>query len=286
MPGTVLKKVGFKRTAPQFPNAKTHVIRAANSPMPVALSYVVNVTILIDRSKSMPAEALDYMMTNGVWSVVATLREASRKNGYRYLIRLVTFSSSVNELMPFTDVTELNYQQKFDVPAPSGVTCTEKALREAFDEIDRIKSKQDRTGIPRAGSMLVLITDGRPTNENGKVTPLAPAMQAEIASRNQSRKTTMVAFGFGKVDQQTLKLLAPPSQLTTAHGATHEAPHALLYKDPSYQDISCWQALSKLIGTASSSSSGEIMFAYDTDTLPFGVEDVIDVDPAVYTIVK
>ena len=72
-----------------------------------------------------------------------------------------------------TDVRAFDERRLPDDLAASGVTMMEKALWRALAEIDKAKARQDRERIARAGSLIVVVTDGCPTDEGGARKDLA-----------------------------------------------------------------------------------------------------------------
>lgn len=277
---------------PASASASTRVLSGAASSRPslggIAAgrppAYEMNVTILVDRSSSMPAEALRYVFGPGLASVLSTLERAGRKNGYRYNVRVAAFSTRCEEVVPFCGLDEARRALRRCSIGPRGVTCLEGALRDAFDATDALKSRQDACGIPRVGSLVIIVTDGRPTDEEGALASLSDAMAAEIVRRNETRKTTTFAIGFGRVQDDVLRALGPATR-SFVDGEYREMPRAIRYRDETYEDTACWQAVCDIMGTASSSRGGTPVLVYrDDDAFPG--DDVVEIDETRYAIVR
>lgn len=234
----------------RFSSAQTRLMTTA----PCVLVYEENILVLFDVSGSMRATDVLYFRSEGVAQIIATLRRSQRENGIRYNLCIIAFSTDCEIVLPFTPIDDLPDNVSLGSLAPSGVTCTEKALQAAFDEIDAIKRRQDASpSTPRLGSILVTITDGRPTDENGREKALSREMAAEISRRAQTRKTSTVAFGFGDVNPATLKELAPSTLITYESGKVVESPHAVVCPEATGKSAEQFEILVKLVAQASSS---------------------------------
>lgn len=251
------------------------------------LPWEANVTLLFDASKSMPQSALDYVFSEGLQTIFSDLSAMQASAGYRYNVRIVTFSSGVKEIIPFTSLEEARKSALYCAPQAAGVTMIEDALRDAFAKTDDLKRLQDSAfpRRPRVGSLVVVVTDGRPTDHLGNLQPLSRALVREIAERNETRKTTTFVIGMGDADDDILKELGPTS-FSFEQGSYREVPHAIRYRGESYDDIACWRAACDIIGSASSSRSGAPSIVYRGSADPFACEDVVEIDPERYAIVR
>lgn len=239
-------------TSGEFFNAKTQLISAS----PHVLIFEANVLILIDRSSSMPKAALRHICGKGISEIVQTLRRSEVENGFRYNLCIMVFSTDLEILLPFTPLDEIPKGFKLKPIDPQGVTCTGKAITAAFREIDTVKARQDEARVPRQGSILVTITDGRPTGEDGREVPLSPDIVREIANRSATRKTSTVAFGFGNINDSTLTQLAPATLVEYSKGRVYESRHAVRCDDfkKGQDEEGQFEILFKLVAKASSSS--------------------------------
>lgn len=251
------------------------------------LPWEANVTLLFDASKSMPQSALDYVFSEGLQTIFSDLSAMQASAGYRYNVRIAAFSSGVKEIIPFTSLEEARKSALYCAPQAAGVTMIEDALRDAFAKTDDLKRLQDSAfpRRPRVGSLVVVVTDGRPTDHLGNLRPLSRALVREIAERNETRKTTTFVIGMGDADDDILKELGPTS-FSFEQGSYREVPHAIRYRGESYDDIACWRAACDIIGSASSSRSGAPSIVYRGSADPFACEDVVEIDPERYAIVR
>ncbi len=115
-----------------------------------------------------------------------------------------------------TDVRAFDERRLPDDLAASGVTMMEKALWRALAEIDKAKARQDRERIARAGSLIVVVTDGCPTDEGGARKDLSPYLVRELADRNRTRSCETFAIGLGEVDDDVLRQVGPATSQVTA----------------------------------------------------------------------
>lgn len=251
------------------------------------LPWEANVTLLFDASKSMPQSALDYVFSEGLQAIFSDLSAMRASAGYRYNVRIATFSSEVKEVIPFTSLEEAKRLVRYCAPRAAGVTMVEDALRDAFAKTDDLKRLQDSAcpRRPRVGSLVVVVTDGRPTDHLGNLQPLSRALVREIAERNETRKTTTFVIGMGDADDDILKELGPTS-FSFEQGSYREVPHAIRYRGESYDDIACWRTACDIIGSASSSRSGAPSIVYRGSVDPLACEDVVEIDPERYAIVR
>lgn len=224
-----------------------------------------NLETLIDSSGSVDQAALDYVFSTGLPCMFDKLKSASRDSDVIYNVELASFSSDFCEVLPFSNVSEIDWNPAEHRVESGGVTCMEDAMWEAFARIDRQKAHQDTQRIPRSGSMIVVVTDGRPTDREGYRSELSPELVEEIKARNINRSTTTFVIGMGEVEDATLLQLGPVTREMLEGGQTIEAAHAVRYVGGNYQDKHCWSAVCSLIGKASSSSS-EDMFMVDSST--------------------
>lgn len=250
------------------------------------LPWEANVTLLFDASKSMPQSALDYVFSEGLQAIFSALSATQASAGYRYNLRIAAFSSGVKEILPFTSLEEAK-KLCYRAPQAAGVTMLEEAMRDVFDKTDELKREQDGAypRRPRVGSLVVVVTDGRPTDCHGNRQPLSRALVREIAERNETRKTTTFAIGMGNAHDDILKELGPTSFLFE-QGSYREVPHAIRYKGETYDDVACWRTACDIIGSASSSRSGSPSIVYRGSIDPVACEDVVEIDPERYAIVR
>ena len=243
--------------------------------------FMANVLYLQDTSSSVGQDALDVVFPSGVQTIAKELR-TSLPAEFDAMLCAMSFATETETVLPFSQVSNLN--DRLDLPKVEarGVTNMEDALWEAFFTIDNLKKEQDDAHIPRAGSLLVIATDGKPTDGNGTLSNLSPELVDEIAERNRTRRTNTLAIGIGQVDDETLLQLGPAD---TSQGTP--IPRAVRYLGEA-SDAECWKAICKLVGQASSSATGKPVLAYqgaDADWLGDLDADIIELDPSQYRLV-
>lgn len=249
---------------------------------------VANVLILVDLSSSMGAEALNYLSDKGLRCVLDILRKHSLSTDIVYRVAVFGFSSRTQEIIPFEDAIALANRTSLPRLEMGSVTCMEEALWECFARIDQLKSQQDASRTPRAGSLLVAITDGRPTDDMGHPKALSPELATEIRHRNETRQTNTFAIGMGQVDDETLLQIGPNVSEEWVDGQRYETPRAVRYLDADYHGSECWEAVCSLIGQASSSSTGK-PFVVDAESQAEHLPDyaeVIVLDSSRFRVVK
>ncbi len=143
-------------------------------------AYESNTIVLIDTSYSVGQEMVDFAVRKGLPAIAGSMLSASTRNGIVYNLGVMTFASDVREVVPMTDVRAFDERRLPDDLAASGVTMMEKALWRALAEIDKAKARQDRERIARAGSLIVVVTDGCPTDEDGARKDLSPYLVREL----------------------------------------------------------------------------------------------------------
>ena len=245
-----------------------------------------NLATLIDSSGSVDQAALDYVFSTGLPCMFDKLKSASRDSDVIYNVELASFSSGFCEVLRFSDVSEVDWDPAEHRVESGGVTCMEDALWEAFARRDRQKARQDAQRIPRSGSMIVVVTDGRPTDREGHRSELSPELVEEIKTRNINRSTTTFVIGMGEVDDATLLQLGPVTRETLESGQTIEAAHAVRYVGGNYQDKHCWSAVCSLIGKASSSSSADVFMVDSSTAASLPDIDSVFVPDAGFAVVK
>ena len=249
--------------------------------------WVANVLCLIDVSWSVGQEALDHVFDQGLPCVLERLRQASGENDIVYQVSVLSFGSETREIIPFGDARTLalSPEQRLEC---SGVTMMEQALWEAFARIDEQKARQDERREPRAGSRIIVVTDGRNTDENGHPKALSPELVNEIRERNETRSTSTFVIGMGEADDETLLQLGPVLRETLEGGQRVEAPRAVRYVGDDYRSRQCWEAVCSLIGQASSSSTGK-PFVVDSVEAAADLPDyaeVIELDRSAFRVVR
>lgn len=244
-----------------------------------------NVLALIDSSSSVGQDALDYVLEKGLPCTFEKLRGASHEADAVYNVSVCAFANAVTEVLPFTNVCDLQWGSAARTMRSGGVTCMEDAVWEAFARIDRQKARQDAKRIPRAGSLVIVVTDGRPTDSQGHRRTLSAELVEEIAVRNQTRSTSTFVIGMGKVDDATLLELGPVTK-ETVRGEAVEAARAVRYVGGSYQDEQCWSAVCSLIGQASSSSSEDVFMVDEATAARLPDLDEVFVPDAGFAVVK
>ena len=250
------------------------------------LRYETNVSILLDVSSSMPDEGIRYMMEHGFKSIMQTLIGYMGLD-YHYHIRIATFGSEVREVLPFTPVEEA-IDLKLPAVQTGGVTCTEDGMRDAIQATRQQKQEQDDAHLKRGSSLCIVITDGIPTDGEGRRTSLDPDLVDEIALLNASRTLITFAVGFGNVDERVLSQLAPADHAKLRDGSTMPFAHALRFTgDYDEKGRDFWQVITKLVGSASSSTTTAghsdqmvVGFAYEDADLPEAFRNVSLVDPS------
>lgn len=245
-----------------------------------------NLETLIDSSGSVDQAALDYVFSTGLPCMFDKLKSTSRDSDVVYNVELASFSSDFCEVLPFSNVSEIDWDPAEHRVESGGVTCMEDAMWEAFARIDRQKARQDAQRIPRSGSMIVVVTDGRPTDKEGYRCELSPELVEEIKTRNANRSTTTFVIGMGEVDDTTLLQLGPVTTETLEGGQTVEAAHAVRYVGGNYQDKHCWSAVCSLIGKASSSSSEDVFMVDESTAASLPNIDSVFVPDAGFAVVK
>lgn len=245
-----------------------------------------NLETLIDSSGSVDQAALDYVFSTGLPCMFDKLKSASRDSDVIYNVELASFSSDFCEVLPFSNVSEIDWNPAEHRVESGGVTCMEDAMWEAFARIDRQKAHQDTQRIPRSGSMIVVVTDGRPTDREGYRSELSPELVEEIKARNINRSTTTFVIGMGEVEDATLLQLGPVTRETLEGGQTIEAAHAVRYVGGNYQDKHCWSAVCSLIGKASSSSSEDAFMVDSSTAASLPDIDSVFVPDAGFAVVK
>lgn len=249
--------------------------------------YASNVLMAVDTSCSVGQEQVDFVARKGVPAVAESLRRASVRNGIAYNLGVMTFATEVKMVLPLTDVRSLGDDLGMSHLEATGVTCMEKALWKAFDEIDRAKAVQDRqSGVARAGSLLVIVTDGRPTDDNGYEKALSDYVVREIARRNETRSCETFAIGMGGANDAVLAQLGPATEGKAGDGTRVTMPHAVRYLGDQ-DSLECWQTVYKLIGDASSSMTGKRAIAYTDDQSAWTRSvDTVRVDASKFRIVS
>ena len=163
-------------------------------------SYVSNTIALIDTSYSVGQDMVDFAVSKGIPAIAESMRKASTRNGIQYNLGIMTFATEVKTVVPLTDVRDLDVKKSLPKLTASGVTMMEDAMWKALAEIDRAKAQQDKEGIARAGSLIICVTDGYPTDSEGDRKDLSNYLVRELASRNRTRSCETFAIGMGKVD--------------------------------------------------------------------------------------
>lgn len=245
-----------------------------------------NLVTLIDSSGSVPQDALNYVFSTGLPCMFDKLKVSSRDSDVVYNVEVAAFADSFNEVLPFTSASEMKWDPTTHRVDSGGVTCMEDAMWEAFARVDRQKAGQDAASVPRSGSMIVVVTDGRPTDGEGHRNSLSPELVEEIKMRNANRSTTTFVIGMGEVDDATLLQLGPVTRETLESGQTVEAAHAVRYVGGNYQDKSCWSAVCSLIGKASSSSSEDVFMVDASTASKLPDIDAVFVPDAAFAVIK
>lgn len=245
-----------------------------------------NVIVLADCSGSVEQSALDYVFQTGLPITFEKLRSSARDAGITYKVCVLTFSSEVKEILPFSDISSIAWDSSSQQVVSGGVTCMEDAMWEAFARIDAQKAKQDARKVPRSGSMVIVVTDGRPTDECGVRKPLSAELVAEIKERNSTRATSTFVIGMGSVDDETLLQLGPVTCETLEGGQLVEAARAVRYVGGDYQDTQCWGAVCSLIGKASSSSTEDVYMVDEETAARLPELDSVFVPDAGFAVVK
>lgn len=269
----------LKRPATASAAASSRVASAAPR------AYESNTIVLVDTSYSVGQEMVDFAVKKGLPAIASSMLSASTRNGIVCNLGVMTFASEVREVVPMTDVRAFDERRLPDDVEASGVTMMEKALWRALAEIDKAKARQDRGKIARAGSLIVVVTDGCPTDEDGKRKDLSPYLVRELADRNRTRSCETFAIGMGSADEDVLRQVGPATSQVTRDGETVEIPHAVCYLGDQ-QSIDCWRTVYQLIGEASSSMTGKRAVAYTDDQSAWTRHvDTIRVDPSRVRIV-
>lgn len=249
-------------------------------------SYVSNTIALIDTSYSVGQDMVDFAVSKGIPAIAESMRKASTRNGIQYNLGIMTFATEVKTVVPLTDVRDLDVKKSLPKLTASGVTKMEDAMWKALAEIDRAKAQQDKEGIARAGSLIICVTDGYPTDSEGDRKDLSNYLVRELASRNRTRSCETFAIGMGKVDDAVLGKIGPSTQQKGKDGARVNVAHAVCYLGDT-NDLACWQTVYKLIGEASSSMTGKRAIAYSDDQSAWTRQvDTIRVNPEQFRIVQ
>lgn len=140
-----------------------------------------SVVLVLDCSSSMaeklegedksPLEAL-----NDGLDVLVTELNRDQLAKQRVEISIVTYGSQVNEPTPFSTIDKLVIPNL----APSGITSTGAAVVTALDALNAKKSEYKANGIDYYRPWVLLITDGRPTDD---ITEAAARVKAEEAAK-------------------------------------------------------------------------------------------------------
>lgn len=250
------------------------------------MRYVSNTIVLFDTSYSVGQSMVDFTVRKGLPAIAESMRNASTRNGIVYNLGVMAFASDVRTLVPLTDVRSLNLKRALPHVEARGVTLMEDAMWQALAEIDKAKAQQDRDErVARAGSLIVVVTDGCPTDEDGCLKNLSDYLVRELADRNRTRSCETFAIGMGDVDDATLLQLGPKTAQRTQGAASFEAARAVCYLGDQ-GDIDCWRTVYQLIGEASSSMTGKRAIAYTNDQSEWTRNvDAIRVDPSRFRIV-
>ncbi len=249
---------------------------------------VSNVLMLVDLSYSVGQEALDHVSERGLRCIVDTLRRQTQSNEIIYNFCLLGFSAFTREIIAFTPAHELAARNEWPQLSCESVTCMEDALWEAFARIDAEKAAQDAARTPRAGSLVLVVTDGRPTDDQGGAKPLSALLVEEIRRRNESRETTTFVVGMGDVDDETLRQVGPALAEQVPGAGSFKVARAVRYTADDYQSSQCWEAVCSLVGRASSSSTGTPFVASSDEEaarLP-DCADVLMLDPSKFRVVR
>lgn len=248
--------------------------------------YESNTMVVLDTSSSVGQDMVDFAVEKGLPAIVESMRSASTRNGIVYNLGIMTFASDVKLVVPLTDVRALDLEYALPKLEARGVTLMEDAMWQALGEIDKAKARQDRDDrVARAGSLVVVVTDGCPTDEDGCLKGLSSYLVRELADRNRTRSCETFAIGMGEVDDATLSQLGPKTVQKTMSGAQVEAAHAVCYLGDQ-NGVDCWRTVYQLIGEASSSMTGKRAIAYSGDQSEWTRNiDPIRVDPGKFRIV-
>lgn len=209
----------------------------------------INVNMLFDTSGSMPEDAVDYLLGDGAQLIMSILKQHMGLD-YHYNVRIATFASEVTEVLPFTPLEDAIGRSLPSVRA-YGVTRTEDAVRDAIEAISKQKASQDAAHAPRGSSILVIITDGQPTDEYGDIIALDPTLVDEIAQLNRSRSVITYAVGMGSVNRSVLTQLAPADMIEQPNGTHIPFAHAVLYPEQDFSNVKVWEDVCLLVGNAS-----------------------------------
>lgn len=90
-----------------------------------------------------------------------------------------------------------------------GVTPMIEAMSQAIALIEGRKRELDATGIPRTRPLMLLLTDGYPTNDVGELDESWPSLASELASLTKAKKLLLAAFGTADANFKVLNELAP-----------------------------------------------------------------------------
>ena len=181
-------------------------------------SHRVLVVLCMDTSFSMRGEAITKL--NGALSTWAhTMNRHSMAASTEFA--LITFGAGGvrkwrgdESFDPRSDRTPFVSAKEFRAPVltADGVTPMAAAVRLGVDVIEARKRQLTQERVTWRRPLLWLVTDGRPTDEQGHFTADWQPLVPEIRALEQARKLTLFGIGIPPIDsagQETLRQLAP-----------------------------------------------------------------------------
>ncbi len=202
-----------------------------------------NILVLVDASGSVGQGAVDFALGKGLPAMARSLIAASARSDIAYSVGAMAFAAHVREILPMMDVRAFDPRRLPCDLRASGATLMEKALWRALEEIDAAKARQVGAGIACAGSFIVTVTDGRPTDERGALRKLSLHVARELADRNRTGSCGTFAIGVGRSETTVLRQLAPvASRVVRPAGGL---------------SVDCWRAACRFI-IAASFSAGNV----------------------------
>ena len=164
------------------------------------------------------------------------LEEMRRDNLTRYSVEtaIVTFNNEAECVSPFTCVDQMRVKQM----TASGWTFMEKGLELGLKLLEQRKKAYAMAGTAYYQPILVVMTDGKPNGDKGKL----DAMIAKIRGMVNNRHLTVIAVGLG-----------PDADMTCLHKFTGVA-HRL--HNTQFREFFAWLSSSVSTVSASVSSCG------------------------------
>lgn len=214
------------------------------------------INLLIDVSGSMGQEAIDLLFPSGITKVLGQIIKNANLLMLQAVVRVCVFSTEVREVIPWMcaedalEIAEGLSERSF------GITRLDLAVEDGMGSvgamklaIDEARARGTLMGV-RKGSVMLVFTDGRITDDSGHRVPFPETLAKRVAKAQEERQMSFVAVGVGDSDAAQLAAMAPPSMR-----GGRRISHAIKYVgDPDALD---WETVCAFIAEGSSNPEGE-----------------------------